>query len=87
MSSNFKYNFPANKRAKEATLTQQLAKLQEELAEIFDANEELDEPGILEETLDLIYSCEGVLRKWPKRQVDAMYEEVTQKAIARHDIF
>lgn len=79
------YRFPANKRAEEATLPEQIKKLMEEVAEVSDAY--LHKDGtILEETWDVIYAAEGILRKFPTDEVERAKEYVRTKAVSRGDV-
>lgn len=82
----FGYRFPANKRAKENTLNDQVAKVREEGVEVYRACMDWDEDAMLEEVMDVIYAAEGILRKYDKKKVEEAYEKVVQKARDRGDI-
>lgn len=80
------YRFPANKRAKEATLGDQVKKLDEECREVTEAYMDMEDDHLLDETWDVIYTAEGILRKFGKQQVEASFERVRDKSKARGDI-
>lgn len=82
----FSYKFPANRRAKESTLDQQVAKVREEAVEMYREYMDMNETAMLEEAMDTIYAVEGILRKYPKEQVAEAYEKVVRKARERGDI-
>lgn len=83
------FRFPANKRAKEATLHEQMEKIKEELNEAvtayMDSVEFGDEP-LAGELWDVIYATEGALRKLDKTMVEEEFEATREKAKARGDI-
>lgn len=78
--------FPQNKRASEASVAGQAAKIAEEAHEVVQAYE--DDEGkmrIIEETFDCIQACEGLLRKFPMRDVIVELARVKIKSIGRGD--
>lgn len=82
------YQFKSNKRAAEATLGEQVAKLEEEVKEV---SEEFDRDpfggdALLVETWDVIFTAEGILRKFDKDQVQQARTTVVEKAKRRGDI-
>ena len=82
------YQFKSNKRAAEATLGEQVAKLEEEVKEV---SEEFDRDpfggdALLVETWDVIFTAEGILRKFDKDQVQQARTIVVEKAKRRGDI-
>lgn len=82
-----KYTFKANKRAKHATIHQQIEKVVEEAEEARSAYYDI-EPDfrVAEELLDCIWACEGALRKLPKKSVEDAFEIVLEKAKKRGDV-
>lgn len=82
----FGYRFPANKRAKESTLNDQVAKVREEAVEVYRAYMDMDDEQMIHEVMDTIYAAEGILRKYRKEQVEYAYECVIAKARERGDI-
>ena len=80
------FRFPANKRAKDATLNEQVAKVREEAVEVYRACMDWDDEAILIEAWDVIYAAEGVLRKYPKDMAERAFEAVKAKAKERGDI-
>lgn len=82
------YQFKSNKRAAEATLSDQIAKLEEEVKEVSEEFERDPFGGdaLLVETWDVIYTAEGILRKFDKDQVQQARTVVVEKAKRRGDI-
>lgn len=82
------YQFKSNKRAAEATLAEQVAKLEEEVKEVSEEFERDPFGGddLLVETWDVIYTAEGILRKFSKDQVQQARTVVVEKAKRRGDI-
>lgn len=70
----FTYSFPASKRAKERTLNEQVAILREEAVEVYRACMDWDEGKMLAAVMGVVFAAEGVLRKYPKNQIEAAYE-------------
>lgn len=82
------YQFKSNKRAAEATLSDQIAKLEEEVKEVSEEfeNDPFGSDALLVETWDVIYTAEGILRKFDKDQVQQARTVVVEKAKRRGDI-
>lgn len=82
------YRFKSNKRAAEATLSDQIAKLEEEVKEVSEEfeNDPFGSDALLVETWDVIYTAEGILRKFDKDQVQQARTVVVEKAKRRGDI-
>lgn len=82
------YQFKSNKRAAEATLGDQIAKLEEEVEEVAEEfeREPFGSDALLVETWDVIFAAEGILRKFDKDQVQQARTAVVEKAKARGDI-
>lgn len=82
------YQFKSNKRAAEATLGEQVAKLEEEVKEVSEEFERDPFGGdaLLVETWDVIFTAEGILRKFDKDQVQQARTTVFEKAKRRGDI-
>lgn len=82
------YQFKSNKRAAEATLGEQVAKLEEEVKEVSEEFERDPFGGdaLLVETWDVIFTAEGILRKFDKDQVQQARTTVVEKAKRRGDI-
>lgn len=82
------YQFKSNKRAAEATLGEQVAKLEEEVKEVSEEFERNPFGGdaLLVETWDVIFTAEGILRKFDKDQVQQARTTVVEKAKRRGDI-
>lgn len=82
------YQFESNKRAAEATLSDQIAKLEEEVKEVSEEfeNDPFGSDALLVETWDVIYTAEGILRKFDKDQVQQARTVVVEKAKRRGDI-
>lgn len=81
------YQFKANKRATEATLGQQVEKLVEEVEEVVEEfqREPFGTDDLLVETWDVIFTAEGILRKFNKDQVQQARDRVVEKAKRRGD--
>ncbi len=80
--------FPQNSRAKEATVAEQISKILEEAQEVVQAYEDdEDDARIVEETFDCIQACEGLLRKFSKRDVIIEFAKVKIKSMRRGDYF
>jgi hypothetical protein len=80
------YRFPANGKAKEATLEQQARKVCEEAGEVLFAVRRAEGVDhLLEETLDTIHACEGILRRYPMRRVLVAHARVLVKCMLRGD--
>lgn len=82
------YQFKSNKRAAEATISDQIAKLEEEVKEVYEEfeNDPFGSDALLVETWDVIYTAEGILRKFDKDQVQKARTVVVEKAKRRGDI-
>lgn len=82
------YQFKSNRRAAEATLGEQVAKLEEEVKEVSEEFERDPFGGdaLLVETWDVIFTAEGILRKFDKDQVQQARTTVVEKAKRRGDI-
>lgn len=82
------YQFKSNKRAAEATLGEQVAKLEEEVKEVSEefARDPFGSDALLVETWDVIFTAEGILRKFDKDQVQQARTTVVEKAKRRGDI-
>lgn len=82
------YQFKSNKRAAEAALSDQIAKLEEEVKEVSEEfeNDPFGSDALLVETWDVIYTAEGILRKFDKDQVQQARTVVVEKAKRRGDI-
>lgn len=81
----FKWNFPKNKRAAEATLDAQMAKCEEELKEAAVERLELNDRGTLEELMDLYCATENALRKFRLDEVKAAHAQCILKGESRGD--
>lgn len=81
------YQFKPNRRAAEATLGEQVAKLEEEVKEVSEEFERDPFGGdaLLVETWDVIFTAEGILRKFDKDQVQQARTAVVEKAKRRGD--
>ena len=82
------YQFKSNRRAAEATLGEQVAKLEEEVKEVSEefARDPFGGDALLVETWDVIFTAEGILRKFDKDQVQQARTTVVEKAKRRGDI-
>lgn len=85
--NRMKYRFKPNKRAKEATIYQQMDKVVEEATEALSALHDMEsDDRVSEELLDCIWACEGALRKIRKHIVEEAERRVVEKAEARGDV-
>lgn len=81
------YQFKPNRRAAETTLGEQVAKLEEEVKEVSEEFErdQFGGDALLVETWDVIFTAEGILRKFDKDQVQQARTAVVEKAKRRGD--
>lgn len=79
------FMYPSNNKASEATIYDQALKVVEEAEEVKVAAEEADDWQILTETYDVIHTCEGILRKYPKELRQKAHDHVRAKCKARGD--
>ena len=80
------YRFPANKKAREATLEQQARKVCEEADEVLMAVERAEGiDHLLEECFDVIHAVEGILRRYSMRRVFVAHARVLVKCMIRGD--
>ena len=81
-----KYQFPQNRHAKKATLSEQAQKVIEEAYELLEAIEqEEDDCVILGEAADVHQALEGVYRKFNDFIVDSAISNVLIKSRRRDD--
>lgn len=85
MTRTFCYNFPENKRAKNATTMQQLLKCREELFEAMDAAFGISNDNPLDEIMDLLCATENAIRKYPEAIVNEAYKHCLLKGCERND--
>lgn len=87
LKREFKYAFPAlSERIKAQTKEKQLTKIFFELAELHEAfvlDGSYMQADIIEETFDVIHSCETLLRMFDEETVKRMYTEVIKKNTER----
>lgn len=80
------YRFPANQRAAESTLANQLRKVNEEAAEASQAFLMMEgQARIIEELWDVIQAAEGALRMFPLWHVEKGRAFVVEKSQLRGD--
>lgn len=79
------FMYPSNNKASEATVYDQAAKVVEEANEVLEAAAECDDWQILIETYDVVHTCEGILRKYPKELRQKAHDHVRAKCKARGD--
>lgn len=80
------YSFTANRRASEATVEEQAAKIMEEAEEVSKALHDGESPFIiLEEVMDVIVAAEGMLRKFDRSVVFHAYHAELDKGVRRGD--
>lgn len=63
------FMFPKNRKAAENTIFQQAEKVVEEANEVKEAVAEMDDWAILTETFDCINAREGILRRYPNKEL------------------
>lgn len=81
-----KYQFPINRRAYRASLTEQARKVIEEAYELLEAIEKEEEDYvILGEAADVHQALEGVYRKYADFSVDSAISNVLIKSRRRDD--
>ena len=78
--------FPSNKRAERSTVGEQASKVVEEAGEVLQALSD-GEPDwrVIEEALDTVQACEGLLRKFPASAVIVGKARVKLKSRLRGD--
>ena len=82
----FPFRFPANNRARETDLHEQINYTCEECLEMYTASKNIEGDGrVIEECWDTIHAAEGVLRKFPLRKVIVGYFAVLLKNLKRGD--
>lgn len=80
------FRFPENRKAKANTVEQQAEKVLEEARECFDAVFDMEsDERIIEECLDTVNACEGLLRKFPLWKVLVYVARVKIKCLMRGD--
>lgn len=82
----YKPIFPENLRAAPLSMNVQAKKIIEEAKEVYQAIECGENNGrIIEETLDTIHACEGLLRHFQAEEIKAGVEFVYKKNKSRGD--
>lgn len=79
------FMYPSNNKASEASVYDQAAKVVEEANEVLEAAAEGDDWQILIETYDVVHTCEGIMRKYPKELRQKAHDHVRSKCKARGD--
>ena len=79
------FMFPSNNKASNASVYDQAVKLVEEANEVFEAAAEGDDWETLVETYDVVQTCEGILRKYPKELRQKAHGFVRDKCKNRGD--
>lgn len=90
---SYKYQFPKNKRAMQATQAEQVDKIREELIEVMEQDiltrsvprSIHSRRYLLEEAMDLQHAIEGLFRHYSKEEVDKAYRWVLDKNRERGD--
>lgn len=78
--------FPENMRAARLPLKAQVFKVIEEAEEVYRAIKDKESNArIIEETLDTIHACEGVLRKFRPQEIEEAIKLVYEKNKSRGD--
>ena len=78
------YNFPAYDVDSNIDFAEQIAKIEEEITEIADANNADNLEQIAIEAMDVIVACETLLRMLPKGYPSAAYAMVYAKIRSRN---
>lgn len=81
--TTYNYNFPAYAVDSDVDLTDQVAKIEEEIAEVEEANNKDNVEQIAIEAIDVIVACETLLRMLPEGYVDAAKQMVHAKIAVR----
>lgn len=83
-SDIYYYNFPAYDVDTSVDFTKQIAKIEEEITEVADANNADNLEQIAIEAMDVIVACETLLRMLPKGYPSAAYAMVYAKIKSRN---
>ena len=81
--TTYNYNFPAYAVDSDVDFTEQVVKIEEEIAEVEEANNKDNLEQIAIETIDVIVACETLLRMLPEGYVDAAKQMVHAKIASR----
>lgn len=79
------YRFPANSRAQELTIAEQVEYLCGEAVEVAEAGLDGGAAHVIEELWDVIHTAEGALRKFGEQRVRDGYYLVMAKNMERGD--
>lgn len=81
--TTYNYNFPAYAVDSDIDFTEQVAKIEEEIAEVEEANNKDNLEQIAIETIDVIVACETLLRMLPEGYTNAAKQMVHAKIAVR----